>query len=240
MADDTSLRQTRHEEGFHALREAMGVGRSNVLWWRFIAVLAVPALIAVAAHDLLEPAPPVETVFALVDEETRVLHTAQARAWTFDDQAKADVARNWVFDMRNRNEKNYATALLRERARHYTGDDTPAVAKATTMLTEMDEKLKCDAEKKTCKMGLAARDIAATPIGSDEETGATVVRVEWKENTVAPDGQAGPTQLMYMVLQVQPIAPISTQRIMANGHGLYVVDISPVGTGRPADVAAAQ
>jgi hypothetical protein len=240
VADDTSLRQTRHEEGFHALREQMGVGRNNVFWWRCMAVLAVPALIAVAAHDILEPQPLVETVAVLFDEEMRVIHTAQARTWTFDEQAKADVARNWVFDMRNRNEKDYATALLRERARHYTGDDTVAVTKATTMLTEMDEKLKCDAEKKTCKMGLAARDIRATPIGSDEQTNATVVRVEWKENTVAPDGQAGPTQLMYMYLHVQPIEPINTQRVMANGHGLYVVDISPVGTGRPADVVAAQ
>ena len=218
--------------------EAQSLGRFNMLVWRGVAVMAVPAMIAVGAHDILEPQPKVETVFVLVDEETRVLHTAQARTWTFDEQAKADVARNWVFDIRNRNPQHNPTRLLRQQARRYTGDGTPAVRKTETMLAEMDDKLKCDETE--CRLGLAAYDITAVPIGTDEETNATVVAVEWRERAYTAQGKEdGPEQTWHQYIHVQPIAPINTQRVMANGTGLYVVDLTPVAPGRPrAEVAA--
>lgn len=240
--DDASLRLTKHAPGYKVLEDHFGARHQDLVWWRFATVLAVPWALLATAWAVYETKtdPKVETVFVLVDEETRVLHTAQARAWTFDEQAKADIARNWVFDLRNRSPDNYAAAIYRQQARRYTGDGTPAVDKANTMLNEMDEKLGKLRDDGT-KVGLATRDLIAAPVGHDEETNSTVVRVEWQERTYDDKNHTGPWQSMHMYIHVQAIEPTDTQQIMANGHGLYVVDISALGKGRaPAAVAAAQ
>ena len=177
----------------------------------------------------------------LVGEETRVLHTAVARTWTFDEQAKADVAREWVWHMRNRPIGNYATEILRNTMRHRTAEQ--AIGKVETMLREMDDKLGHGPDGSEDRgLGLAlSNDIQTGRYKTDEETGDTVIRVDWQERTVDKDNRVGPWKHMYVYVHVRAIEAVNTAQAMNNGLGLYVVDFTPIGQGRPKqDLASAQ
>jgi type IV secretory pathway TrbF-like protein len=244
MGDTLRPRTDGTRDPFHAQAEAFGLSRTNMLCWRFAALVLAGVVVgetAALVYTSMIDKPPVETVFVLVDEETRVLATVQARTWTFDQQAKADVAREWLLHMRNRGLDNYQTAILRGRARRLTAQG--AVEKADVMLREIDDKLKHGPDGSEQGIGLAVREgIETAPVGSDEETGDTVVRVDWQERTYDKSGRTGPWNHMYVYVHVRPIEPTKTAQVMANGHGLYVVDFTAIGQGRPkpADLAAAQ
>lgn len=207
----------------------------SMVLWRAAALMAIPAAAAAvgwAAYEIKHK-PAVETVFVLVDEETRVLHTAVARAWTFDEQAKADVAREWVWHMRNRPISKYATEILRKTMWHRTAER--ALVKVETMLREMDEKLGHGADgSEQGKLGLAlSTDIQTGRYKTDPETGDTVIRVDWQERTIDKDNRVGPWQHSYVYLHIRAIEAVETVQAMNNGLGLYVVDFTPIGRGRP-------
>ena len=80
MAESLRPRTDGHRDPFHAQAEAFGLSRTNMLVWRAAAFIAIPWAIAATGWGIYEVKtdPAVETVFVLVDEETRVLHTAVA------------------------------------------------------------------------------------------------------------------------------------------------------------------
>ena len=113
-----------------------------MLVWRAVALVAIPWAIAATGWGIRpgqDRSCGRDSLRAGWRGETRVLHTAVARTWTFDEQAKADVAREWVWHMRNRPIGNYATEILRNTMRHRTAEQ--AIGKVETMLREMDDKL---------------------------------------------------------------------------------------------------
>ena len=225
--DEGSLRPERRTD-YGALADAIGHGRGNVQWLRAIALGTTALSIGLAgwlAYEI-KTKPVVETVFVLVNEETRVLATIGARTWTFGEQEKADVARQWVRTLRTRTLDDLATRTSRTDMLRITAKGEPAIAKANTMLLEMDGKLE--------RLGLQVGQHMHTtvrPSSQGEDGAPVVVDVRWQERTYDNDNKLGPWQSMSMAVLVKAIEPETTAQIMANGHGLYVTDISAFSAG---------
>jgi hypothetical protein len=205
--------------------------------------MAIPwAIVATGvAYYELKTEPATVPMMVLVDEETRVLATAQAREWTFPEQARADIARRWVWYMRNRPRADGVTIAMRAQAGKITARGSQAANDADLMIRELDEKLAHGDRHDETKLGLAVREgIESAPLGHDAGTDTTVIGVYWQERTESGDGRTGPWEHRYMNVHVRQVEQTRTAEIEANGTGLYVVGISPIGTGRPPAVRTAE
>ena len=222
MSDSLRPQSEKAREPLGELAAAFGLGRTNVLLWRAVALLAMVWAMLTTGWALYEvkTKPTVEPVMVLVDDQTRVVATATARTWTFPEQARSQIAQDWLSDVRTRPLEEYAVRVSRARAAKFTRKI--ALPKVGVMLKEIDDGLKGN-------LGLAlSNDITAQQLGTDPETGATVIRLEWRERTYDDHYNTGPWQDMTMNVTVEAIKPIDTAEIMANGYGMYVTDFSAV------------
>jgi len=226
------------------MRESLARGEKVVFRWVLLVVIAFTWAAAATGWAVYEikTEPKVEMVFALIDEETRVLATSKAKNWTPDDQAHADIARRWIQNLRSRTVDEAIVKFMRSDMRRITSDS--AVGPAAVMLKEMDAKL-----DDLGGLGLQVMDGVETTIlgwereappcraGEGNEYPCVAVRVDWKERTYArPNkdgtGEVGPWTSWYTNVLVRRRDPVDTAEAEKNGTRLYVVAFSPLGQGR--------